>query len=317
MLLKYLELKTRKINKLLRLVMMDKKEKISIYIPTKNSNKYLKESLKYFKNLNKKDLIKEILMIDFSSSKEKEEIKNILNFCDDWLKTKIKIVNQKESGLAKARNIAIKKSNSELIASLDADCIPSKNWLAQLLKTMEEDKAEGVCGRVVELEKLENTSLADKWRAKHLKQDFGNKKIINPPYLIGANTLFKKEVLEKVGLYNEKYKSNYEDVDISKRLIAKGYKLVYEPKAIVYHIKKDNILSVLKTNWAWGFYGNEPNSIISLIKRFVFNFYISLKYAFEDLLNLNVEFLVIDFLIIPINFYFDLLWVIKNLRERK
>ncbi|MGF3555272.1 MAG: hypothetical protein ACQXXF_08450 [Thermoplasmatota archaeon] len=105
-------------------------------------------------------------------------------------------------------------------------------------------------------------------------------------------------------------------MDISKRLMQKGYKLVYEPRAIVYHIKKDTVWSVLKTNWAWGFYGNEPENLKKLIKRFLFNFYISLKYFINDLKDFEFGFAMIDFLIMPVNFYFDFRWVFKRVFKK-
>ncbi|MGB9748643.1 MAG: glycosyltransferase [Candidatus Woesearchaeota archaeon] len=292
--------------------MNDDNNKIAVYIPTKNSSIYLREVLNSFKFLEKKEIIKEILIVDCSSKEEKENIKRIIDSISKEIKKKIRIINQKTFGLASARNIAIKSSKSKIIASIDADCIPEKKWLRILYETLANENASGVGGKVIELERLKNISLGDRWRAKHLRQDFGNKKIINPKFISGANNIFYKKDLEKIGFYNENYKSNYEDVDISKRLLKKGYKLIYEPNAIVYHIKKDSVFSVLKTNWAWGFYGNEPKNLYAIIKRCVFNFYITLKYFFNDLLDFDFKLAIIDILVLPTNFYFDLRWLLKK-----
>jgi len=291
---------------------MRKKEKISLYIPTKNSSSYLKEVLNSLNFLEKRELIYEILIIDFSDEEEKKKLKRIVSSLDYKIRNKIKIINQKKPGLAIARNMAVKNSKSEIVASIDADCVPEKSWLRILYETLVTENATGVGGRVIELKKLKNIGLGDKWRAKHLKQHLGNNKIINPKFLPGANTIFYKKHLKMVGYYNELYKSNYEDVDISKRLMQSGFKLVYEPRAKVYHIKKDNIFSVVKTNWAWGFYGNEPKVFYEVAKRALFNIYITLKYAIIDLFNLDFDLAIIDFLILPVNFYLDLRWLLKK-----
>jgi len=287
---------------------------ITLYIPTKNSSAYLLRVLKAVTHMKEIKRINEILIIDKSNKIEYKKINEITDRIKNTLSesTKIKVIKQKNNGLASARNIAVKESKNNIIASLDSDCIPDKNWLTQLLKTMEKENAVGVGGRVIELKKLERTSLADEWRAIHLKQGFGCKKLINPPFLSGSNALFIKKKLEEIGFYNEKYKTNYEDVDISKRLMKKGYKLVYEPKAIVYHIKKDTIRSVLKTSWAWSFYGNEPTTLTKIFKRILFNFYKTVKYLFEDFINLRLKFLVIDLLILPTHFYYDIRWLSTN-----
>ena len=48
--------------------------------------------------------------------------------------------------------------------------------------------------------------------------------------------LFKREVLEKVGLFDEKYFLYYEDADLSERIKKAGYKIYYVPTAILYHM---------------------------------------------------------------------------------
>ena len=282
---------------------------ISLYIPTKNSNKYLSKNLNAIESMSDNKLIKEILIIDTSSKREYEKLRQIVRKIKD---KRIKIIKQKNPGLATARNLAIKNSKEELIANLDSDCIPDKNWLSKLINEIQEEDVAGIGGRVIELEKIKKPSLADKWRLVHLKQDWGNKRLINPLYLAGANGLFKREALIKVGLYNEKYKSNYEDVDLSLRLKGAGFKIIYEPKAIVYHIKRDTIKSVLKTSWAWSFYGNEPTTQFSQIKRGFFNIFKTVTYFISDLIHLRFTLLFIDILILPTHIKYDNLMKTKQ-----
>jgi GT2 family glycosyltransferase len=45
----------------------------------------------------------------------------------------------------------------------------------------------------------------------------------------------KKEVFEKVGFLNEKYFLYYEDNEYSQRVKRTGYKVVYTPKAVLWH----------------------------------------------------------------------------------
>ena len=47
--------------------------------------------------------------------------------------------------------------------------------------------------------------------------------------------LIKKEVLQRIGLFDEKYFLYYEDSDLSQRVKKVGYKIVYAPKAILWH----------------------------------------------------------------------------------
>lgn len=52
----------------------------------------------------------------------------------------------------------------------------------------------------------------------------------------GCCMLIAKEALEKVGEFDDAYFLYFEDGDLSQRLLRAGYHIVYNPKAIVWHI---------------------------------------------------------------------------------
>lgn len=54
-------------------------------------------------------------------------------------------------------------------------------------------------------------------------------------FATGCCFLIKREVLEKVGLFNEEYFAYFEDAEYSKRVIDSGFKIFYNGKASVYH----------------------------------------------------------------------------------
>lgn len=51
----------------------------------------------------------------------------------------------------------------------------------------------------------------------------------------GCCMLIKKEVFEKVGMFDEKYFLYYEDSDLCARVKKVGYKIMYAPKAVLWH----------------------------------------------------------------------------------
>lgn len=54
-------------------------------------------------------------------------------------------------------------------------------------------------------------------------------------YATGAAMLVKKDVFEKVGVFDERFFLYYEDADLCFRAKQAGFKVVYVPKAIAYH----------------------------------------------------------------------------------
>ena len=66
---------------------------------------------------------------------------------------------------------------------------------------------------------------------------------------MGANTMFRKASLQAIGGYDEKFRTNGEDVDICRRLYRDGGVLVYEPSAVAFHSRRDTLRSVLNMQW--------------------------------------------------------------------
>ncbi len=54
-------------------------------------------------------------------------------------------------------------------------------------------------------------------------------------FATGACLLLKRDVIDDLGLFDERYFLYYEDADLSTKLIKNGYKLLYIPKGIVWH----------------------------------------------------------------------------------
>lgn len=155
-------------------------------------------------------------------------------------------------GLSAARNTGIKKAAGNLIASLDADCVAHPDWLEKLEECLNEKAIVGAGGKLIE---RNSETVPDLWRTIHMRQHWGNRFLTNPQFLFGNNNLFRKSALEEVGMYNEILRTNFEDVSMSENLLTSGYRIVYQPLAVVEHLRTDTILSAVRTHWKWHFFG--------------------------------------------------------------
>jgi|SRR5579864_191575 len=220
--------------------------KVSLYIPCYNAGRYIARSIEAA--LRQTCRLDEILVIDDGSRDRTREIAS---------RYPVRIISHdRNHGLAAARNTGVRNARNELVASLDADCVAEPEWLERLLSHLTVARVAGAGGR---LEESVLTSLADRWRKAHLPENWGNSVVANPPFLFGANGIHRKSVLEEVGGYDEiTWTAGCgEDTDMSRRIRARGYDLVYDPAALVKHIKQDAVRSVLDTRWRWWRYGVE------------------------------------------------------------
>jgi len=61
-------------------------------------------------------------------------------------------------------------------------------------------------------------------------------KLDSSDFATGCAVLLSREVLEKIGGFDEKYFLYFEDVDLSLKIAAAGYQIAFEPKAKVWHL---------------------------------------------------------------------------------
>jgi len=221
---------------------MNDTRKISLYIPCYNVEGYLAPVIEAA--LKQTLAPDEILIVDDGSRDRTLEI--AAKFPVTILK------HERNKGLAAARNTALRAARNELVASLDADCAPQLRWLELLSEPLSDPNVAMAGGRLIETALI---SVADRWRKAHMPQDWGDTRLANPRFIFGSNTIVRRSAVLEAGAYDESMRTNGEDVDLSLRLRARGYSLVYEPTAVVHHLRRDTVSSVLNAYWRWWFSG--------------------------------------------------------------
>lgn len=86
----------------------------------------------------------------------------------------------------------------------------------------------------------------------------------------GVALLFRKSILDKIGLLDESFFMYYEDVEISERARFLGYKIFYSPKAVVRHFH-----AMSSEEWSPFFlYNAERGRLLHVFYNFPFNIFI-------------------------------------------
>ena len=161
-------------------------------------------------------------------------------------------------GVAYARNRGIERARGQFVWLLDDDTIANHEALAEMLQYMQHHPECGICGC-----RLLNTngetqesykpypSLAIKVRNVlhshlngHAHVDPYAKEMalgmpFEPTYIIGACQLIRREVIEKIGLLDEKIFYGPEDADYCIRARNAGWHTAYLPQvSIIHHWKR-------------------------------------------------------------------------------
>lgn len=132
---------------------------------------------------------------------------------------------------ALARNIGIAHARGDLLAFLDADCVPAPDWLATLCLHATQHPAVGGGIRI-------GSSNETFWQRCDNIAIMGSFLETAPAgqrtFLLTANLLLWRQVLTEIGLFDEQLISA-EDADLSFRLRQHSYPLWFAPDARAQH----------------------------------------------------------------------------------
>lgn len=278
--------------------------KVSVYIPAYNAAEYLAPCIQSL--LDQTLPADEIFVIDDGSRDATPEI------AARYPRVTL-IRHPQNQGLAAARNTAMRAARNEFIASIDSDCCADPIWLAELLKHMADPAIVGVGGKLVE---GVQRSLADRWRAVHMAQQWGDTLVRDPRFLFGCNTLYRKSALLELGGFDETKRTAGEDTDMGERIRAKGFRTLYDPAARVTHLRHDTTRSILDASWRWWKFGvNAYSHGVKLRSVLGHALFVHFRYNFlqavrKDLSARRWSLVAFDFLLLVYFPYKDLrLWL--------
>ena len=264
---------------------------VSIYVPVYNGQNTIESCINSILSQTVKP--NKILVINDNSTDETAEI--LKKYSD-----KIEIINNdKNLGVSYIRNLATNYLNSKFIASIDADVELTNNWLEKLIDKATKENITLIGGKMYE--KFLNNPY-NLWRSIRLKQNWGEKDILNPEFVFGCNNLLNTENLDNQDMYrndHEYYKTNGEDIEFSKKILIKNKNLYYCSSAICYHLQNDNHKTLSNRYWRYIHYGDglKKRNLYKTFKNIFRQFKKTLKWTIEDLIKFRFKLIKVNFLI--------------------
>lgn len=222
-----------------------------------NGKKNTLECIESLRKINTAGFNLTIVVVD-NGSEEKLDLKESSDG-----HTRFKFIGSKDNlGFSGGHNLGIKyalENGADYILILNNDTYIDKDFLRELLKVAEKDEKIGILapkiyfasGYEFHKEKYRKNELGKviwyaggkmDWKnviGNHIGVDEVDKgqfdKIEETELVTGCCMMIKKEVLDKVGIFDERYYLYYEDSDLNIRAKKKGFKIVYVPKSIIFH----------------------------------------------------------------------------------
>ncbi len=229
--------------------------KVSVLIPAWNEEVGIIKTLRSVINTEYKNL--EIIIInDGSTDTTHQLVSDFIHRFESELNTNhaiiIKYIKLSNNGKAVALNRGLKIASGEVIITLDADSLMDREMIANILKRFTDDDVAAVAGNVIianrkkPIELLQQLEYLHGFCFKRADSNFNSVHIIG-----GAAAAYRKSALVAVGGFDESIIT--EDIEISTRLLAEGYKTRYASNAVVYTEGPTDWKSLASQRLRWKF----------------------------------------------------------------
>lgn len=215
--------------------------KVSIIIPVKEINDYIRQAMKYYANLEYDDY--EILI--FPDHMSDEEFSHT------------RIIPSGEVGPADKRDMALQYAKGEIFAFIDDDAYPGKDWLKNAVAYFEDPEIGAVGGPAVTAPDddiwqqasgkiYESFLCSGGYTYRYLPKE--EREVEDLP---SVNLIVRRNIFEQIGGYDSNYYPG-EDTKLCLDIVESGKKIIYSPDVLVYHHRRKVFKQHLKqaTNYA-------------------------------------------------------------------
>ncbi|HUT16441.1 MAG TPA: glycosyltransferase [Anaerolineae bacterium] len=175
----------------------------------------------------------------------------------------IVVAHQTSRGPAASRNTGASRAQGMILLFIDADCNASPEWVSEMLRPFEDPAVCAVhgayrsrqSGRVSQFAQAEFDE-----RYEHLAR----RETID--FLATHAAAIREPIFDELGGFRTDMLGN-EDVEMAFRLSEHGHKVVFAPRAVVYHEHPSTLLNYLRIKVSRGYwrtiaYGRHPHKIV-------------------------------------------------------
>jgi GT2 family glycosyltransferase len=213
--------------------------RVSVVVCTYNGAATLADCLDGLQNLDYPDY--EVIVVSDGST---DAVPQIASEYD------VRLVETENRGLSSARNTGLRAATGEIVAYTDDDARPDVDWLKYLAHTFTTTDYAAVGGpnpvpphaRGVE----QCVSNAPGGPTHVLLTDR------DAEHIPGCNMAFRKSALESVGGFDPQFRIAGDDVDICWQLLDRGFKLGFNPGAVVWHRRRSTVGSYFRQQRGYG-----------------------------------------------------------------
>ncbi len=225
---------------------MDKNEQhptYSVIIPAYNAEATLENTLKALAHQSIPRESYEIIVVDDGSTDRTGEI--AARHADQ-------VLRQKNAGPAAARNAGVLAARGEIVLFTDADCEPIPEWIEYMTAPFSDPDVVGTKGAYWTRQKAP--------MARFVQQEYEDRydrmaRFKQIDFIDTYSAAYRRDVFLANGGFDTIFPvASVEDQEFSFRLAQKGYKMLFVPKARVFHRHNERLWDYIRRKFYIGYY---------------------------------------------------------------
>ncbi|HET7437703.1 MAG TPA: glycosyltransferase [Thermoanaerobaculia bacterium] len=220
---------------------------ISIIVPAFNEGEVIQASLSSLLEL--RYPYYEIIAVDDGSTDGTYE--KMKEFEGNHYGVKVQVIRKENSGKADTLNYGIRRSRAPIVVCMDSDSRLTPDALRYAIRHFNDPNVGAVAGNVKVINrhniwtKLQALEYVEGLNIVRKAQAFFRSVNVIP----GPIGIFRRSAIEGTGGYDSD--TFAEDFDMTVKILAEGWKINYEPKAIAYTEAPEELLDVIKQRYRW------------------------------------------------------------------
>lgn len=217
---------------------------VSVVVPAYNSEKTIRQCLNALTNQSYPANLYEVIVADDGSSDKTGDIAKSYA---------VRYIRQENRGPASARNRGVKEAKGDIILFTDSDCVPDVKWISEMIKPFKDPAIAAVKGAY----KTNQKALTARFAQIEFEERFEMLKKVQSIDMIDTYSAgFRKDIFLQMNGFDEGFPvANNEDTDLSYRMSKAGYRMIFNPDAVVYHLNHpDSIKRYFKLKFWRGYW---------------------------------------------------------------
>lgn len=216
--------------------------RVSVVVPVLNGEATIEACVDSLLSQERLSIAPEIIVVDNGSTDATADVLRRFG--------SVRVLRETTRGSAAARNAGVRAATGSVVAFIDADATAERDWLAALLRALQEPGV-GIVGGAILCRRGGNRIERFGERIHDQRRAIEEER---PPYVAAGNWASPRSVLVQAGLFDETL-LRAQDVDLAWRIHQRGGRLVYAPDAVVRHRNERTLWGLVHEGYVHGRHG--------------------------------------------------------------